>query len=276
MTKPSHGPSLLQAREDTRSHPHPHSLFHRRRHADGPRGTTQPHHEHHHYSHNTAVLDGTPCAEPDADETARAPSKELARDIVGDVVQRDGAGVDTVVNVIKDPDSPYLTRIVQTVSLVQVVDPWGSAWQTRTVTGPPNTVVVDTSGNTIAVSAADVQATLVALAPSTAATTTPASNTGTTAPSTLTPSQASSLTSTPSLSASIYHTISDVRNGTNTALHGNSSVTLLHFHEHGLYVDVVGDDFQLHAFYVIFEDLFINHLTHHVILHTPGWRICGN
>ncbi|UNI18884.1 hypothetical protein JDV02_010854 [Purpureocillium takamizusanense] len=229
MTKPSRGPSLLQAREDARSHPHPHSLFHRHRQPGDPRATPQTHHEHHRYPHQAAADDG-PCAEHEADDTAQASSTAFAHDIGGDVIQRDGAshapGVDTVVNVIKDPGSPFVTRVVQTVSLVHVVDPWGSAWETQTVLGPPSTIVVDTSGNTVAVSAAGVQATIAAfgVTPSTAATTAPrSSDTGTTAPSTTISSQASSLTSAPSHSASIYPTISGLRNGTNTVVHGNSS-----------------------------------------------------
>ncbi|KAK4083062.1 hypothetical protein Purlil1_11006 [Purpureocillium lilacinum] len=228
MTNPSHGPSLLQAREDTRSQPHPHSLFHRRRQPDGPRGTTQTHHEHHRYPRE-APADDRPRAEPGADDTAQAPPTAVARDIAGDVVQRDaafaGAGVDTVVNVIKDPGSPFVTRVVQTVSLVQVVDPWGKPWETRTVLGPPNTVVLDPSGNTVAVTAAGLHATVAAFGatPSTTATTAPESDTDSTAPPTTEPSQASSLTSTPSHTPSTYPIISDARNGTNTLLHGNSS-----------------------------------------------------
>ncbi|GJN85879.1 hypothetical protein PLIIFM63780_009453 [Purpureocillium lilacinum] len=198
MTNPSHGPSLLQAREDTRSQPHPHSLFHR------------------------PPADDRPRAEPGADDTAQAPPTAVARDIAGDVVQRDaafaGAGVDTVVNVIKDPGSPFVTRVVQTVSLVQVVDPWGKPWETRTVLGPPNTVVLDPSGNTVAVTAAGLHATVAAFGatPSTTATTAPESDTDSTAPPTTEPSQASSLTSTPSHTPSTYPIISDARNGTNT------------------------------------------------------------
>ena len=51
-------------------------------------------------------------------------------------------------------DDPYETRVVQTIELIQVVDPSGKPITTRTNTVPPNTVVVDrVSGETVAISA---------------------------------------------------------------------------------------------------------------------------
>ncbi|KND93734.1 hypothetical protein TOPH_01643 [Tolypocladium ophioglossoides CBS 100239] len=197
MTKPSRGPSLLQARD---AHSHSHSLFHRLRHADA--------HDHAHHAGDE---------EPDVDAEA---GQQLAR-------RADES--DTVVNAVKNTDTSLITQVVQTVSLVQVDDPWGSAFETRTVVGPPNTVVVDAaSSKAVAISALAVDATLAipgsggASTPSTSGSsaTTPAPSITTSSPSS---PQAPSLTSPPLSSVAIYPTRGDIRNGTNTVFHGNSS-----------------------------------------------------
>ena len=50
----------------------------------------------------------------------------------------------------------FVTQVIQTVSLVQVVDSTGSPIELRTQYGPPNTIVVDSaSGSTVAISNPD-------------------------------------------------------------------------------------------------------------------------
>ncbi|PNY29114.1 Uncharacterized protein TCAP_00964 [Tolypocladium capitatum] len=175
MTKSSRGPSLLQARD---AHSHSHSLFHRLRHGR---------HAHHGADE-----------EPDAEAEAGG---QLARraDDGGSVVDAES------------PDTALVTQVVQTVTLFQVVDPWGSAFETRTVVGPPNTVVIDSaSGVTVDVSLLDVGATLAIPGPGGASSSTP-------------PWQASSPTPAPLSSVAIHPTLGNIRNGTNTVFHGNSS-----------------------------------------------------
>lgn len=54
------------------------------------------------------------------------------------------------------PSPSFVTQVIQTVSLVQVVDSVGSPIELRTQYGPPNTIVVDSaSGSTVAISNPD-------------------------------------------------------------------------------------------------------------------------
>ncbi|POR39569.1 Uncharacterized protein TPAR_00242 [Tolypocladium paradoxum] len=204
MPKSSRGPSLLQARD---AHSHSHSLFHRLRHA-GAHGHDTTHARHDRHAHHGAD------EEPDIDaEADRQPARHDDDSHV--LVERDTTSV--------------ITRVVQTVSLVQVVDPWGSVFETRTVVGPPDTVVVDSaSGKTVAISVLGVDATLAIPgsgdASSYATSSTSGSSATTPAPSITTPSsRASSLTSAPLSSVAIYPTLGESRNGTNSVVHGNSS-----------------------------------------------------
>lgn len=54
-----------------------------------------------------------------------------------------------------NPDN-FVTQVIQTVSLIQYVDPAGSPYETQTFYAAPNTVVIDTvSGNTVTISPPD-------------------------------------------------------------------------------------------------------------------------
>lgn len=79
----------------------------------------------------------------------------------------DDAAADDLTDTDADTDASVapslVTQVVQTVSLIQVVDGLGSPIETRTLYAPPATVVVDpSSGLTVAISAQDGPATSAA------------------------------------------------------------------------------------------------------------------
>lgn len=143
MTKPSHGSSLLQAR-----HSHSHSFFHRFRH--------NPLYAHKHQQQDLRAKDDD---KSDVDDSGS--EKDLGANASVELDSPDGALAKrnpsaitekVVVNAVDGPNS-FVTHVVQTISLVQYVDPWGSAFETKTVYAPPNTVVVDPkTGKTVAIS----------------------------------------------------------------------------------------------------------------------------
>lgn len=153
MTKPNHGSSLLQAR-DSDSHallestsPNsdgPHS-FHRRH----LKAAYHNHHKHLHSQkrHQTHGATNDKDIQNDPATNSKVPS---------DLQSLDTRELDTVdANIQARSLKPAVTHVVQTVSVIQVVDHTGKPLQTETKLAPPNTVVVDGSGITISVSHPD-------------------------------------------------------------------------------------------------------------------------
>ena len=168
MAKSSSGSSLLQARSD--AHSHAHSLFHRihddlSNHAEESSPLTfendnidvpshshsQGHHHHLHRHENRrdskeAGFETDLGAATELETPSGVASASLAqvRDIGGGITEK------IVVNALKDNGlDPYVTHVVQTISLVEYVDAKGSAYMISTVFAQPNTVVMDPSGKTI-------------------------------------------------------------------------------------------------------------------------------
>ncbi|KID84260.1 hypothetical protein MGU_08462 [Metarhizium guizhouense ARSEF 977] len=141
MTKPSHGSSLLQAR-DSRSHSHSHSFFHRFRHR--PLHAHDP--EQQSFGDDAASDNGFGNhlgANVELDSSNNALAKRDSSETSQPVA----------VNAVGDEQTSLVTHVRQTISLVQYVDPWGSTFETKTVYSPPNTVVVDPkTGETIDIS----------------------------------------------------------------------------------------------------------------------------
>ncbi|KAK8929513.1 hypothetical protein VCV18_002176 [Metarhizium anisopliae] len=141
MTKPSHGSSLLQAR-DSRSHSHSHSFFHRFRHR--PLHAHDP--EQQSFGDDAASDNGFGNhlgANVELDSSNNALAKRDSSETSQPVA----------VNSVGDEQTSLVTHVRQTISLVQYVDPWGSTYETKTVYSPPNTVVVDPkTGETIDIS----------------------------------------------------------------------------------------------------------------------------
>jgi hypothetical protein len=139
MTKSSRGSSLIQARH---SHPHSHSLFHLFRRSP-LHGHTSKHQALCHDDANDSAFENHLGANAELDSSNHPP------------VKRDPSAIaeKVVVNAISGGPNTLVTQVVQTISLVQYVDPWGSPFETKTVYGPPSTVVVDPeSGKTVAIS----------------------------------------------------------------------------------------------------------------------------
>ncbi|KAH0600278.1 hypothetical protein MHUMG1_01274 [Metarhizium humberi] len=141
MTKPSHGSSLLQAR-DSRSHSHSHSFFHRFRHR--PLHAHDPEQQ---SSGDDAASDNGFGNHLGANVELDSSNNALAKRDSGETSQP------VAVNAVGDEQTSLVTHVRQTISLVQYVDPWGSTYETKTVYSPPNTVVVDPkTGETIDIS----------------------------------------------------------------------------------------------------------------------------
>lgn len=143
MTKPSRRSSLLQTSDShshSHAHSHAHSLFHRLRHS--------------HFRSQDALKDTVKVDKPGSDGKASGNGElESAND---SLAKRDSSAVneDVVVNAVGGSQESSVARVVQTVSLVHYVDPWGSAFKTQIVYATPNTVVVDSkSRNTAAITA---------------------------------------------------------------------------------------------------------------------------
>ncbi|OAA75604.1 hypothetical protein LEL_07592 [Akanthomyces lecanii RCEF 1005] len=207
MTNHLHGPSLLQARESHSVDPSPslESTSHARsathlqahRHAHHPhahghtrhRDSSDDNHSDSDQQHpapliNTAAspAPNSVSAESDLDDRASSDSSSLeARPLA--------AAVDAALAARADDAASYVTQVVQTVSIVQVVDYSGSPISTSTEYATPNTVVVDpSSGKTISQSG---PAFTIAVNPSS-----------------LLPGLGSDSSSTPSTTTSTHHTTS--------------------------------------------------------------------
>ncbi|KAK2603770.1 hypothetical protein QQS21_004055 [Conoideocrella luteorostrata] len=208
MTKQPRGSSLLQAR-DHLPHSHAHSFFHRFR--------RNPFHAHE--SDRTNHSDRVD--EHNSEKNFEVKGELDASD--GALTKRDPKAIteSIVVNAIVGGQDSFITRVVQTISLVQYVDTRGSAFKTQTVYAAPNTVVVDPkSGKTVAISAGTR---------STEAH--PGSTPGGTRASvsldtTISTSLDSKSTSTsPAITTKpVLPSVGDARNSTNTPFHANSSL----------------------------------------------------
>ncbi|KAL7936688.1 hypothetical protein V8C35DRAFT_238860 [Trichoderma chlorosporum] len=130
-------PSLLQARSGP--HAHAHSAY-KLGHAHG-----HDQHLHHQYPH-----DAVAGPRPDEVKPDTAPGPELQDRAAGSVTDQNPS------DVIAPTTTSLVTRVIQTVSLVQVVDTLGSPIETLTRFAIPNTVVVDkNTGQTISASNPD-------------------------------------------------------------------------------------------------------------------------
>ncbi|KAG6039075.1 hypothetical protein E4U41_003343 [Claviceps citrina] len=133
MTKPSRGSSLIQPRDShshSHSHSHVHSLFHRLRHGpfrprDLPEGQLS--------RTDGPVSDNEVGGESDLDSVHDSLTKRHLVPAIEEVVAEVIGGV---------ADS-FITRVVQTVSLVQYVDELGLPFKTQLVFAAPNTHVFD-------------------------------------------------------------------------------------------------------------------------------------
>ncbi|KAK1247796.1 hypothetical protein MKX07_000684 [Trichoderma sp. CBMAI-0711] len=137
----SRRPSLLQARGDSHAHAHAHSSY-KLGHGHG-HGHDQ--HLHQQYPHDAVAGPRPDDIKP---ESAQEPElQDRAAVPVGDQQPTD----------VTTPSATSLvTRVVQTVSLVQIVDSSGSPLETQTRFAIPNTVVVDKdTGKTISASNPD-------------------------------------------------------------------------------------------------------------------------
>ncbi|KAK3196137.1 hypothetical protein K4F52_001005 [Lecanicillium sp. MT-2017a] len=244
MTKPFQRPSLLQAREPispfsessasnsyARSHTHRHlhhAQSHKHTHGNAHGSTPEAEQDVNSDSSDdvSSVVAGSDALpnndNSDSHSSSDSPSLDLrepAAVVEADFVARQEAA------------DPLVTQVVQTVSLIQVVDHAGSPIATHTRYAPPATVVVNSnSGETVEISAAGVTAEagiggiggiLNSILPGGSASSLPASDTTTSthfSRSTSLPD--STITTVPS--ASIFPTLSDTTNG--TALPGNITV----------------------------------------------------
>lgn len=241
MTNPSPGPSLVQARA---SELHPHSLIHRRRH-----DSTHSHHHHRHQrthrspsgseSGETAEQAGGEHEAGVEEPLAAAQEASFLTDAndlqLSNGVDPNGSSVDAV----KGVDSSFPTGVGQNAS-PPPSDSTTSALYLRTAIETPEPLLAGSVlGNTVAITTPDSQATAAtpavaldigsdyAASSSTTGSSSPVATTDTsTGPTTTDPtsaaldlnssSQASDLTSTPSPSPSVYPTIGELHNGTNS------------------------------------------------------------
>ncbi|OAA67663.1 hypothetical protein ISF_03839 [Cordyceps fumosorosea ARSEF 2679] len=233
MTNHPRGPSLLQARDSYSVDPSPsfasdsHTRFavhlQNHRHAHYP-------HAHHHTRQQDASNNDHGDTE---DQQPPLPAAELpplepavaqfhlddgaASDTLSLEARSLAAAVDAALAVRAQDDAPYVTQVVQTISIVQVVDASGSPISSSTEYATPNTVVVDRStGETMSQSS---PAFSIAINPSSllpglgsGSSSTP-STTSSTYHTTSTSSQPASAPS-PSSSVSSFPTLSDTSNGT--------------------------------------------------------------
>lgn len=150
MSKASRWSSLLQTRDSdshshshshshSRSHSHAHSLFHRLR--RNPFLSRDPNE-----GNASNIAEHDPASQVGGEGELDSDNDSLAK--------RDrSAVVEKSVHAAGSSQESFVTRVVQTISLVQYVDPWGSAFKTQTVFAAPNTVVIDPeSGKTVVIS----------------------------------------------------------------------------------------------------------------------------
>ncbi|ATY60136.1 hypothetical protein A9K55_005824 [Cordyceps militaris] len=225
MTNHPHGSSLLQARDSHSVHPlpssasdsHARSAVHLQDHRHAHYPHTHDHTRHQDASHDSRRDEGhphNPFQPPESatqDDHAASDSSSLdARSLAAAVDAALAARAD-------DASSTYVTQVVQTISIVQVVDNSGSPISTSTEYATPNTVVVDPSTGetmsqsgpafTIAVNPSSLLPGLGRDSSSTPSTTTSTHHT------TSTSSQPSSAPIPPS-SVPSFPTLSDTSNGT--------------------------------------------------------------
>ncbi|KAH8710865.1 hypothetical protein HC256_007696 [Beauveria bassiana] len=233
MTNHRHGPSLLQARDShsvdslpssasdshTRSaihlqahrhthYPHTHDHIRHRDTSDDNNHGNQHHQQSHSHSAASPATESI-VAQSDLDDRVSSDSRSLE-------ARSPAAAVDAALAARADDATSYVTQVVQTISIVQVVDYSGSPISSSTQYATPNTVVVDPStgetksqsspGFTIAVNPSS-------LVPGLGSSYTTPSTTTSTHHTTSTSSQPSSAP-LPSLSASSFPTLSDPSNGT--------------------------------------------------------------
>ncbi|OAQ98626.1 hypothetical protein LLEC1_02942 [Akanthomyces lecanii] len=207
MTNLLHGPSLLQALDshsvdpspssESTSHARSATHLHAHRHAHHPHAHDHSRHQddsdNHHgegdqrypisrFDSAASPVPNSVIAESDLDDQASSDSSSLEARSLAAVVDAALAGR-------ADDAASYVTQVVQTVSIVQVVDYSGSPISTSTEYATPNTVVVDpSSGRTISQSG---PAFTIAVNPSS-----------------LLPGLGSDSSSTPSTTTSTHHTTS--------------------------------------------------------------------
>lgn len=165
MTNHRHRSSLLQAGDSpdillpssSTSDPHARSAAHLRAHRHTHHAYTHDHVQNHHLSDNSN--DNADPASASASSSAPGPDSILSDSHLDERASSDAtsldpraqaAAVDAALAVRADDSAPYITQIVQTISVIQVVDISGSPISTQTQYAQPNTVVLDpASGETI-------------------------------------------------------------------------------------------------------------------------------
>ncbi|KAF1735326.1 hypothetical protein CRV24_004249 [Beauveria bassiana] len=162
MTNHRHGPSLLQARDShsvdslpssasdshTRSaihlqahrhthYPHTHDHIRHRDTSDDNNHGNQHHQQSHSHSAASPATESI-VAQSDLDDRVSSDSRSLE-------ARSPAAAVDAALAARADDATSYVTQVVQTISIVQVVDYSGSPISSSTQYATPNTVVVDPS-----------------------------------------------------------------------------------------------------------------------------------
>lgn len=251
MTNQFSRPSLLQAHESnspstdtsasrprshSRSHAHQH-MHHAQSHKHFHGNTHDRTHDHSHNHDSEHDIKHSLSASQSADINSDSSNSRISSDSSSLELREPIAAVEADVKVRRDDNgAPLATHVVQTVSLIQVVDHNGDPIETETRYAPPATVVVDsTSGETVTISGPGVTAEagiggfLSSLLPGgflppssdTTTSTRFAVSTSSGAASTdATLSSPSSVTTGPS--TSLFPTLSDASNG--TALPGNLTI----------------------------------------------------
>lgn len=217
MTGQQHGSLLLQAR-DSQKKPHSHS--HAQSHL----------HSHsflHRFRRKSSQLDVQSQQSRDGAPDQRGLDKPVEAERNpgsingGDVNPAEKiVAANVIVNAASQSSDAPVKHVVQTVSLVQYVDPWGSPYKTSTLYGPPNTVVVDPkSGKTLS-SSSDTHSSVI-LASSTAAGTSVAASSPSASIKRKSTSASASASSTPTHVP--YPIVGEIRNSTNTTFHIHNS-----------------------------------------------------
>ncbi|GAO18910.1 hypothetical protein UVI_02030790 [Ustilaginoidea virens] len=212
MTGQQHGSLLLQAR-DSQKKPHSHS--HAQSHL----------HSHsflHRFRRKSSQLDVQSQQSRDGAPDQRGLDKPVEAERNpgsingGDVNPAEKiVAANVIVNAASQSSDAPVKHVVQTVSLVQYVDPWGSPYKTSTLYGPPNTVVVDPkSGKTLS-SSSDTHSSVI-LASSTAAGTSVAASSPSASIKRKSTSASASASSTPTHVP--YPIVGEIRNSTNSKL----------------------------------------------------------
>ncbi|KAG8405579.1 hypothetical protein J3458_022225 [Metarhizium acridum] len=210
MTKPSHGSSLLQAR-DSRSHSHSHSFFHRFRHR-----LLHAHDPEQRSFGDDAASDNGFGHHLGANVELDSSNNALAKRDSSETTQQ------VAVNAVGDEQTSLVTHVRQTISLVQYVDPWGSTYETKTIYSPPNTIVVDPqSGKTIDTSSGP-ESTVALPGPTPSGSGYSSSSLDSATSTSLGPVPTSTTPSSATVKPA-YPSVGGIRNSTSSAFHSNSS-----------------------------------------------------